>query len=88
MLGIVKVLFVICVHSSVFPLLISDCTVCFENCIKRNPVPSHLVDQRQYGREWPCYYYYFFPSLVNCQILMLLSGLNILPDHASFNKAF
>lgn len=56
-LGIVKVLFLICVHSSVFPLLIcqSDCTVCFESCIKPNPVHTHLVDQRQYGREWSCF---------------------------------
>lgn len=55
-LGIVKVrYFFICVRGSVFPLLIcqSDCTVCFGSCI--NPVPSYLVDQRQYGREWSCF---------------------------------
>lgn len=59
MLGIVKVLSVMCVHSSVFPLLISDCTVRFKSCIKRNPVPSHLVDQRQYGRECPFFFVLF-----------------------------
>lgn len=56
--GIVKVCYFSFVYTvQFFPLLIclSDCTVCFERCIKRNPTPSHLVDQRHYGREWPCF---------------------------------
>lgn len=75
--------FLIRVRSSVFffccfffPLLIcqSDCTVCFESRIRKkpNPVPSHLVDQRQYGREWSRF---SFQVWFNCRILMLLIWL-------------
>lgn len=86
--------FLIRVRNSVFffssPLLIcqSDCTVCFESRIRKkpNPVPSHLVDQRQYGREWSRF---SFQVWFNCRIFWCcLFGLNVLPDHTSLNKAF
>lgn len=54
-----SVLLLIRVHSSsffgfffFFFLCPADCTVCFGTRIQPNPVPSHLADQTQYGREW------------------------------------